>query len=192
MADHLVSRFLGKCITVETNYQPSHQASTIVSTCYIYTGDKNKRSSANCFTTIATAASLLWLSRFGLLYTLHSDVQLSDTWHLDLLSSGVLRSADWYLFTDVSVQRFGTISNGHQSNKNSEMSYMWRQKPEITHVLYPTFLWFIHQHTQCCYIFLLLMKGLETVILRVLCSGRDVSNHLQCVLCKKMGHKVWM
>jgi len=36
MADRLVGTFLRKCSTVGTNYQPSHQVSTSVYTCFTY------------------------------------------------------------------------------------------------------------------------------------------------------------
>jgi hypothetical protein len=50
----------------------------------------------------------------------------------------------------LSYRRFGPISKGHQSNMNSEISFTSREKLEITHVLYPTFLCTIHQQTVCC------------------------------------------
>ena len=92
-----------KCVTVGTNYHPSHQASTSVSTCSIYTGDKHKTGSPDHFATIAKAASLLWLNLFGssTYFTLRCPTGRHMT--LYLRSSGMLQSSDWYLVTDVWV-----------------------------------------------------------------------------------------
>jgi hypothetical protein len=158
MADHLVSRFLRKCSTVWSNYQPSHQTSTIVSTCSIWTSDKHKSSSANYFATIATVIPLLWLHMFG--SSTYCSLRCPTSRHMDLYlpSSGTLRSADWYLVTDFSVQRFRPIFKGNTSNKNSEFSTILRQEPEIMHVLQLTFHCIIHQEHLCCQLFLMQMK----------------------------------
>jgi hypothetical protein len=134
MADHLVGRFLSKCSTVGTNYQPSHQVSTSVSTCSVWTGNKHKTGSANYVATITTAAALLRLSLFG--SSVCCSLRCPTARHMWHRSS--LFSADRYLFTYVSVQRIGPIFKFQvstvKSKKRAKISYTSRQKPEITHL----------------------------------------------------------
>jgi hypothetical protein len=149
-------QILRKYITVGTNYQPSHQSSTSVSTCFIYTGDKHKTGSANYFATVATAASLISLNLFGS-FTYFS-LRCPTTRHtsLYLRSSGMLRSSDWYLVTDVSVPS-PTVTRP----KRTARSHLSRNRSLISHTSFTPRFPTLFANTLCAAVFFIAYKGVR-------------------------------